>query len=64
MPLLGGRFDSTEVDMRIGNVLVEAKLTESVFSALKAKVSDIAIYLRSSTKAIFRSQNITTIPTS
>ena len=39
VPLLGGRLDSTEVDMRIGNVLVEAKLTESDFQrAEKAKV--------------------------
>jgi len=39
VPLLGGRFDSTEVDMQIGNLLVEAKLTESDFQrAEKAKV--------------------------
>jgi hypothetical protein len=39
VPLLGGRFDSTEVDMQIGNLLAEAKLTESDFQrAEKAKV--------------------------
>ena len=31
VPLLGGRFDRTEVDMRLGSMLVEAKLTESDF---------------------------------
>jgi restriction endonuclease-like protein len=39
VPVLGGRFDSTEVDMQIGNLLVEAKLTESDFQrSEKAKV--------------------------
>jgi Restriction Endonuclease associating with ARP len=31
VPLAGGRFDRTEVDMRLGSLLVEAKLTESDF---------------------------------
>ena len=31
VPLGNGRFDRTEVDMRIGSLLVEAKLTESDF---------------------------------
>ncbi len=31
VPLLGGRLDRTEVDMRLDNLLVEAKLTESDF---------------------------------
>ena len=31
VPLLQGRFDRTEVDMRLGNLLVEAKLTEGDF---------------------------------
>ncbi|MGP8251279.1 MAG: PGN_0703 family putative restriction endonuclease [Terracidiphilus sp.] len=30
-PLANGRFDRTEVDMRLGSLLVEAKLTESDF---------------------------------
>jgi hypothetical protein len=30
-PLANGRFDNTEIDMRLGNLLVEAKLTESDF---------------------------------
>jgi hypothetical protein len=31
VPLLEGKFDRTEVDMRLGNLLVEAKLTEGDF---------------------------------
>ena len=31
VPLLSGRLDATEVDMKLGNLLVEAKLTESDF---------------------------------
>jgi hypothetical protein len=31
VPLASGRFDATEIDMKIGNLLVEAKLTESDF---------------------------------
>ena len=31
VPLLGNEFDRTEVDMRLGSLLVEAKLTESDF---------------------------------
>jgi hypothetical protein len=31
VPLADGKFDRTEVDMRLGNLLVEAKLTESDF---------------------------------
>jgi hypothetical protein len=31
VPLRSGRFDRTEVDMRLGSLLVEAKLTESDF---------------------------------
>lgn len=33
VPLLNGRFDRTEVDMRLGSLLVEAKLTESDFQS-------------------------------
>src|SRR5579871_543555 len=33
VPLLQGRFDRTEVDMRLGNLLVEAKLTEGDFQS-------------------------------
>jgi len=36
VPLLDAKFDRTEVDMRIGNLLVEAKLTEADFQS-KAK---------------------------
>jgi hypothetical protein len=31
VPLMEGKFDRTEVDMRIGNLLVESKLTEADF---------------------------------
>ncbi|MGI9102135.1 MAG: PGN_0703 family putative restriction endonuclease [Terriglobales bacterium] len=33
VPLANGKFDRTEVDMRLGNLLVEAKLTESDFQS-------------------------------
>ena len=33
VPLNGGRFDRTEVDMKLGELLVESKLTESDFQA-------------------------------
>lgn len=33
VPLDGGRFDRTEVDMKFGNLLVEAKLTEASFES-------------------------------
>jgi hypothetical protein len=32
IPLLNGRFDRTEIDMRLGGLLVEAKLTETGFA--------------------------------
>jgi RHS repeat-associated protein len=38
VPLASGRFDRTEVDMRWGNLLVEAKLTESDFQTRSAAV--------------------------
>ena len=38
VPLAGSRFDRTEVDMRLGDLLVEAKLTENDFQ-VKPKVS-------------------------
>lgn len=34
-PLLRGKFDNTEIDMRLGDLLVEAKLTESDFQIAK-----------------------------
>lgn len=36
VPLAGGRCDRTEIDMRLGDVLVEAKLTESGFGSQPA----------------------------
>ena len=33
VPLAGGRVDRTEIDMRLGDLLVEAKLTESDFQS-------------------------------
>jgi hypothetical protein len=38
VPLANGRFDRTEVDLRLGDVLVEAKLTESDFQSAKKGV--------------------------
>ena len=38
VPLLSGRFDRTEVDMRLGTLLVEAKLTESDFQMREARI--------------------------
>lgn len=38
VPLRNGRFDRTEVDMRWGNLLVEAKLTESDFQCREARI--------------------------
>ena len=38
VPLANGRFDRTEVDMRLGSLLVEAKLTESGFQTREAMI--------------------------
>ncbi len=38
VPLKSGRFDRTEVDMRLGSLLVEAKLTEADFQTCAARV--------------------------
>jgi hypothetical protein len=38
VPLSNGRFDRTEVDMRLGSLLVEAKLTESNFQRRSAAI--------------------------
>jgi hypothetical protein len=38
VPLKSGRFDRTEVDMRLGALLVEAKLTEGDFQSCTAQV--------------------------
>jgi hypothetical protein len=35
VPLANGRFDRTEIDLRLGDLLVEAKLTESDFQSAK-----------------------------
>ncbi len=37
-PLISGKYDNTEVDMRLGPLLVEAKLTESDFQSAKASL--------------------------
>ena len=37
-PLANGRFDATEIDMRLGRLLVEAKLTETHFQVADAKL--------------------------
>ena len=38
VPLASRRFDRTEVDMRLGTLLVEAKLTENDFQAREARI--------------------------
>ena len=38
VPLVNGRFDRTEIDLRLGDLLVEAKLTEGDFQSAR-KVS-------------------------
>jgi hypothetical protein len=38
VPLANGRFDRTEVDMRLGTLLVEAKLTEGDFQTREARI--------------------------
>ena len=38
VPLRSGRFDRTEVDMRWGSLLIEAKLTESDFQVREARI--------------------------
>ena len=38
VPLSSGRFDRTEVDMRLGTLLVEAKLTEGDFQTREARI--------------------------
>ena len=38
VPLSSGRFDRTEVDLKLGNLLIEAKLTESDFQTKDAQV--------------------------
>jgi|SRR5581483_3266054 len=40
IPLLDGKFDRTEVDMRLGDLLVESKLTESDFQTKAKAVVD------------------------
>lgn len=40
VPLKNGRFDRTEVDMRLGPLLVEAKLTESDFQNCEEAVAE------------------------
>lgn len=38
VPLINGRFDRTEIDMQLGNLLVEAKLTEGGFQRAEKRV--------------------------
>jgi Restriction Endonuclease associating with ARP len=38
VPLSSGRFDRTEVDLKLGDLLIEAKLTEADFQAKDAEV--------------------------
>ena len=38
VPLANGHFDRTEIDMRLGNLMVEAKLTETDFQSAEPKL--------------------------
>ena len=38
VPLTNGKFDRAEVDLRVGSLLIEAKLTESNFQSAKKTV--------------------------
>jgi len=38
VPLANGRFDRTEIDLRLGDLLIEAKLTESDFQSVRKSV--------------------------
>jgi len=40
VPLAGGKFDRTEVDLRIGDLLIEAKLTETDFQTKRKDILD------------------------
>ena len=40
VPLANGKFDRTEVDLRIGSLLIEAKLTETDFQTKRRAVLD------------------------
>ena len=40
VPLAGGKFDRTEVDMRLGTLLVEAKLTEADFQSCDTEMAE------------------------
>jgi len=40
VPFAGGKFDRTEVDLRFGDLLIEAKLTESDFQSKHKKYLD------------------------
>ncbi len=40
VPLSNGRFDRTEVDLRLGSLLIEAKLTESDFQCCLSEVAE------------------------
>ncbi|MGH9589346.1 MAG: PGN_0703 family putative restriction endonuclease [Terracidiphilus sp.] len=40
VPFLSGRFDRTEVDLRMGSLLIEAKLTEGDFQTCQMKMAE------------------------
>src|SRR6185437_6152610 len=45
VPLVSGRFDRTEVDLRIGSLLIESKLTEGDFQICQAQMVEQYRYL-------------------
>ena len=38
VPLVNGRFDRTEIDLRLGDLLIEAKLTEGDFQSSRKEI--------------------------
>lgn len=45
VPLRDGKFDRTEIDMKLGDLLVEAKLTESNFQSAPVRLLERYLYL-------------------
>jgi hypothetical protein len=54
VPLANGRFDRTEVDMRLGDLLIEAKLTESDFQ----RAPKTAVHAYRDFKEVFEAEDL------
>lgn len=53
VPLVNGRFDRTEIDLRLGDLLIEAKLTEGDFQSAR---KEILTAYRDFSEAFYRTQ--------